>query len=269
MTKKEALTTLRQLLQELYSTHNDADRIAEEAGLNLASIAASDKLVNYWWNILVEAHKRGKVASLVKSAAFEWDERAAEIKAAFQTYESAADGSEPIEPIGTVATSSTTINTGGGAYIGGGVKVDGGDFVGRDKITHGDEVKGNKVVGDKITVGDISGSTGIAIGRGAQSNVNQGVASADLAAIFAPLAQAIQSAPADRRDEAAQKVQQLQAEAAKGDKADDRRMAKLIDSLAELVPGAVSTLVGIFATPLLSGLAGNATEFVLDKIQGK
>lgn len=269
MTKKEALAALRQLLQELYSTHDDADRIADEAGLNLSNIAASDKLVNYWWNILVEAHKRRKVSALVKSAAFEWDERAAEIKAAFQTYESAVDGSEPIEPIGTVVGSNTTINTGGGAYIGGGVRVDGGNFIGRDKITYGDEVKGDKVGGDKITVGDISGGTSIAIGRGAQSNVNQGVTSADFAAIFAPLTQVIQSAPADKRDEATLKVKELQQEIAKGNNADDKRIAKLIDSLADLVPNAVSAVVGIFATPLLSGLAGNATQFVLEKIQGK
>ncbi len=269
MIKQEALTNLCQLLQELYSTRYDANRVAEEAGLNLTSIATSDKLVNYWWNILVEAHKRNRVSALVKSAAFEWDERTAEIKAAFQSYETAADSSDAIEQIGAVAASSTTISTGGGAYIGGGMNLSDGDFVGRDKIVHGDEVKGDKVGGDKITVGNISGGTGIAIGRGAQANVNQGVAAADLAAIFAPLVQVIQSAPADKRGEVTQKVEELKQEAAKGDKADDRRMAKIIDGLADLVPSAVSAVVGIFATPLLSGLAGNATQYILDKIQGE
>lgn len=32
------------------------------------------------------------------------------------------------------------IDTGGGAYVGGKVEIEGGDFVGRDKIVHGDEV---------------------------------------------------------------------------------------------------------------------------------
>ena len=41
-----------------------------------------------------------------------------------------------------------SIHTGGGAYIGGGVQITGGDFVGRDKIVHGDEVRGDKVEGD-------------------------------------------------------------------------------------------------------------------------
>ena len=38
-----------------------------------------------------------------------------------------------------------------------------------DIHVHGDMVGGDKVSGDKITVGDISGSSGIAIGRGAQA----------------------------------------------------------------------------------------------------
>jgi hypothetical protein len=34
----------------------------------------------------------------------------------------------------------TRVDTGGGAYIGGGVNVSGGDFVGRDKVVHGDNI---------------------------------------------------------------------------------------------------------------------------------
>lgn len=68
------------------------------------------------------------------------------------------------------------VNTGGGAYIGGNVNT-GGDFVGRDKtiqgdVVRGDKIGGDKVTGDKITVGNISGSTGFAIGRSGQSTVN-------------------------------------------------------------------------------------------------
>ncbi len=42
------------------------------------------------------------------------------------------------------------IDTGGGAYIGGDVNTSGGDFVGRDKVVHGDEVHGHKIMGDKV-----------------------------------------------------------------------------------------------------------------------
>ena len=44
----------------------------------------------------------------------------------------------------------------------------GGDYVG------GDKVRGDKVSGDKTSVGDITGSTGVAIGPGASSTVNTG-----------------------------------------------------------------------------------------------
>jgi hypothetical protein len=166
------------------------------------------------------------------------------------------------------------VDTGGGAYIGGSVDTGGGDFVGRDKTVHGDEVHGDKVMGDKvggdkITVGDISGSTGVAIGRGAQATVTTGVSGQDLERLFAPLVDAIREAPPGKRDEALQKAGALKQEVAKGDKADDTVMAKLIDGLVELVPGAVSAVTSMFATPILGGLAGNATKFVLDKIQGK
>jgi hypothetical protein len=39
--------------------------------------------------------------------------------------------------------------------------------------------------------------------------------------------------------------------------------------LAGLVPGAVSALVSAFASPVIGGLAGPVTKFVLDRIQGK
>jgi hypothetical protein len=63
------------------------------------------------------------------------------------------------------------VDTGGGTHVAGDVNISKGDFVGRDKKVYGDEVRGNKVAGDSINVGDISGSQGVAIGRGAQSTV--------------------------------------------------------------------------------------------------
>jgi hypothetical protein len=122
--------------------------------------------------------------------------------------------------------------TGGGANVGGSVTTGGGNFVGRDWI-------------------------------------QQGLSAADLEHIFAPLRSLISSAGPDVRVEANRKLQDLKSEVAKADKADDSRMAKLIDGLVGLVPAAVSTIASIFATPMLSGIAGNATKFVLDRIQGK
>jgi hypothetical protein len=160
------------------------------------------------------------------------------------------------------------VNTGGGAYVRGSVKIKNGDFVGGDKIVHGDQVAGDKVGGDKTTIHTISG-TGIAVGRGAQAHVNQGLSGAELERLFAPLSAAIAAARADVRAEASGKVEDLKREVAKADKADDSRMAKLIDGLVGLVPTAVGAVTSIFATPVLAGVAGNVTKFVLEKIQGE
>ena len=152
----------------------------------------------------------------------------------------------------------THIDTGGGAYVGGNVNA-GGDFVGRDKTVHGDQ----------ITTGDVSG-TGVAIGRGAQANVTQGVSPRDLEPLFAPLLAAVaREAPADKTAEAVQQVQALKAEVAKGKEADDSKIGKIVDGLVALVPGAIGAVVGMFASPVLGGIAGPVTKFVLDKLQGR
>jgi hypothetical protein len=125
--------------------------------------------------------------------------------------------------------------------------------------------------GDNIDVGDISGSTGIAIGRNASASVTQtqGISGAELAALFAPLEQAVQSGPADNQPEAQEKLQDLEAEVAKGDEADDSRMAGLINDLVDLVPGAVGATVSVFASPIFGGIAGPVTDFVLKRLGAK
>jgi hypothetical protein len=165
----------------------------------------------------------------------------------------------------TIEGDKKVVNTEGGAYTEGDVNVQGGDFVGRDKIS------GDKVGGDKITVGDISGSSGIAIGRNASASVTQtqGISGAELAALFAPLEQAVQSAPADNQAEAQEKLQDLEAEVAKGDEADDSRMAGLLNDLVDLVPSAVGATVSVFASPILGGIAGPVTDFVLKRLGAK
>jgi len=126
----------------------------------------------------------------------------------------------------------TQINTGGGAYVGGNVDTGGGDFIGREKIT-------------------------------------QGISPRDLDPLFAPLLAAIaQQAPADKQAAAVQQVQELKAEVAKGKQADDNKVGKIVDGLVGMVPGAVGTVVSLFATPLLGGIAGPVTKFVLDRLKG-
>lgn len=143
------------------------------------------------------------------------------------------------------------VNTGGGQVINGDVNTGGGDFVGRD-------IK-------NITTGNVSG-TGVAIGRGAQVHVNQGLAGNQLAQLFVPLLAIAQSAPADKRDEAIKTAAALQEEAAKGKQEDDSVLAELLENLVGLVPSAVSTVVSAFASPILAGVVGPATKYVLRKL---
>jgi hypothetical protein len=153
----------------------------------------------------------------------------------------------------------TTIHTGGGAYIGGGVNTGGGDFVGRDKTVHGDDIR----------VGNMTGNTGVAIGRGAQATVNTttGITGAELNQLFAPLMEAVRTAPPDKQATAMQTAEALKAETAKGNGANDNRLADLIEGLVDLVPGAVSAVVSAFTSPVLAAVAGPATQRLIRWIQ--
>jgi hypothetical protein len=118
----------------------------------------------------------------------------------------------------------------GGIDISGSVGSVGGDMVGRDKIT------------------------------GAPSP-------AAFAEALRPLAEAIAAAPPPTKAEAEAKLAELQAEAAKGKGANDGRLAKLLDGIVALVPGAATAVVSAFATPILAGLTGPVTAFVLEKLR--
>jgi hypothetical protein len=144
------------------------------------------------------------------------------------------------------------VNTGGGAYIGGGVNT-GGAFVGRDKIVHGDEVGGDKVTGDKITVGDISGGTGIAIGRGAQATVTHGLAGEDVAQLFATIHQQIKARadnPDIDKEEITETVQKIEQENAKGEQANPSKVERWLRNLASMAPDIFELTVECLKSPL-------------------
>jgi hypothetical protein len=159
----------------------------------------------------------------------------------------------------------------GGIHIDGGLTMSGGSFVGGDsKVVHGDEVHGDKVGGDKVggdktVVGNISGSQGIAIGRGARADVRiqQGPTVDELTPLFAPLlAQA-----ARENVTAVGQVKALQAEAAKGEEADDEKMADLIETIATAAPSAVEAIVNLFTNSIVAKSAGGATKYILKRLR--
>ncbi len=116
---------------------------------------------------------------------------------------------------------------------------------------------------------NISGVVGSVGGNIVGGNMNVGIPLADLDGALRPVIAAIGAAPADKRSEAEAKLAALKEEAAKGKDANDGVIARLVDGLVGLVPGAASAVVSAFATPILGGIAGPVTGFVLDKIRGK
>jgi len=143
------------------------------------------------------------------------------------------------------------------------VNTGGGDFVGRDKTVHGDEVRG-----DKITVGNVSGD-GFAFGRGASVSVDRGLNPQTLGVVLTPVVESIHQNAVDAatQAEALRKIEEIKQELAKGKQEDDGRLAGLIQSLVDLVPGAVSSVVSAFTTPILGALTGPVTAYILGKLR--
>lgn len=105
-------------------------------------------------------------------------------------------------------------------------------------------------------------------GRDLNISQTSGLSTQDLSQLFIPLMDAIRQAPPEKQPEAMQTADELQKELAKGDEADDSRIAGLLDGLVGLVPGAISAVGSIFAQPVLAGLVGPVTKFVLSKLLG-
>jgi hypothetical protein len=165
------------------------------------------------------------------------------------------------------------IHTGGGGYFEGPISVS-GDFVGGNRITNqqagGDIVGRDKVTnvqrGDEIRVGDITNSTGIAIGRGAQASVTQGLSGAELAALFAPIYRKIADRPDDPtvdKDEVKDKVGRIEQEAQKQDSASEPKLQRWLSDLAGLAPDIFDVTVAALAGPTVA--AGTIIKKVAEK----
>jgi uncharacterized caspase-like protein len=181
---------------------------------------------------------------------------------------------DPLEALAVVDAARTQrrIDTGGVAYVEGDVRIEGGNVIGRDKVVQGDEIHGDKVMGDKvggdrITVGDISGSTGVAIGRGAQATVTRhGLGGDEIASLFAAVYQQIEARPEDPdldKEELTETVQIIQREAAKGEAANPNKVARWLKTLAPMA----SDIFDMTVACLMSSVAGIA--IVIRKVAEK
>jgi hypothetical protein len=114
---------------------------------------------------------------------------------------------------------------------------------------------GVNIGGNVSAGGDIVGRDKISVDNISRAQIDQA---------FGPLAQAVSG-----HQEATQKLEELKNETAKGDKANDGIVAKLVEGLVALVPGAVGAILSAFGSPILGGIAGPATKYVLGKLRGE
>jgi len=134
-------------------------------------------------------------------------------------------------------------HTSGGAHIEGGVNVSGGgDFVGRDKIDH------------SIKTGNITGSTGVAIGHGAQANVSQpgGASVGEIARAFAIIYRQIQAREEDPnvdKDELTHTVERIEEETLKGEQANPTKMERWLKTLAGMASDIGDVVIATLANP--------------------
>ena len=124
---------------------------------------------------------------------------------------------------------------------------------------------GNVTQGDTITVGNISGASGIAIGREAKATVTTTTMTGGGAG-GGSLFDQLQALVARQAPELSGKVAGLQAQVGQGAAADDNTVAGLIDDLKG-VSGAAGLLKAIMSGPDGSAAAsGPATRFVLNRL---
>ena len=180
---------------------------------------------------------------------------------------------------GTIVQGQGNIVAGsGGVAIGGDVA--GGITMG-DTIS-GDYVQGDKVLGDKIgsqintaggdylggdniKVGNISGSSGVAIGRGASAKVSttqKSRSDVDYDRLFVPL----QTIVAAQAPEMSGKVNTLKTQVSLGESANDEIVANLIQDIVDAAPGSKPNVVELFTMPDIAAAAGPTTKFVLNRL---
>jgi hypothetical protein len=112
---------------------------------------------------------------------------------------------------------------------------------------------GDQVGGDQISVGDISGSQGVAIGRGARVEVRSGIAAKELAELFSPIYQKIASRPPDpsvEKDEISDQVKRIEKEVATGDKAEPTKVERWLRNLAAMAPDILDVTVAAITNPI-------------------
>jgi hypothetical protein len=88
----------------------------------------------------------------------------------------------------------------------------------------------------------------------------------ELERLFEPVAAVLQNVSPEVRGEAERRLESIKSEVLKGEHANSREMTRLLDGLIDLVPQTLKSLAAAFGNPLLAGVAGPATQFLLEKV---
>jgi hypothetical protein len=133
----------------------------------------------------------------------------------------------------------------------------------------GQQHYGDEVGGDKI-VSTVSGSTGVAVGRGSEATVQQGLMGEDIAKLFATVYQHIQTRPEDPnvdKSELIELIRKVEQEAVKGEAANPTKLERWLKTVAYMAPDIWEVTVASLAHPL----AGVATVIrkVVEKAQAE
>jgi len=131
------------------------------------------------------------------------------------------------------APASTTISTGGGAYIGGDIKVTGGGFVGRDQVT---------ITGDGNVVGDYSSATVIK-----QTGDPEALARA-FAQFYAAVEARPDTSPEDKADLKAE-LKELEEEVTKGKQANEDFLTRRLRNIKRIAPDILEVVTATLANP--------------------
>jgi hypothetical protein len=128
------------------------------------------------------------------------------------------------------------------------------DLFDREQSLHADFIGS-----DKIVFGDLGGSSGVAIGRGAQSSIlQQSMRSPDLLELFRSIYLSIQLRPDEPgigKDELVQLVQRIQDEALKGDQANSQRLERWLKQLEQYASDVFQQTVEVLSSPVVTSVS--------------
>lgn len=152
-----------------------------------------------------------------------------------------------------LSSAAPTAHTGGGAYIGGNVTVQGGDVVGRDKII--------AVTGD-----------GNVVGNGNVVNVTKtgGVDLVQLRAFFESLQKTVEAQstlpPATKKD-VSEELKEVETELKKGEQADESFLMRRLRNIGRMAPDILDVMLSTFANPV-AGL-GKVAQKIAEKAKAE